>query len=81
MSLTDFVLSTSLNESPAATVGARLGHLDEHDVAERVLGVLGDPDRDGVAVWPDPLVIGRVAEFGGNVHQRQPYLRSRVGGQ
>ena len=46
MSETDFVLSTSPNVSPAATDAPTVGDLDEHDVAERVLGVVGDPDPD-----------------------------------
>ena len=70
MSLTDFVLSTSLNDSPARDRQARLRHLDEDDIAEGVLGVLGDADRDPGAVDAYPLVIGGVAEFGGDVHER-----------
>ena len=34
-----------------------LGQLDEDDVAELLGGVLGDPDRDLVAVEPQPLVL------------------------
>ena len=73
------MLSTSPNASPAVDVGADGRDLDEHDVAEGVLGVVGDADPDDVPVAADPLVVGRVPELLGDVHGPQPY-RNRRGG-
>ena len=67
MSLTDLVLSTSLNVSPAVTVRRRRG-LHEDDVAERVLGVVGDADAGAGAVDGDPLVITGVEQVGRDRH-------------
>ena len=50
MSDTDLVDSTSLNDSPAFTAAPTRGHLHEHDVAERVLRVVGDADADALAL-------------------------------
>ena len=58
-----------------ATAG--LGRLDEHEVAERLLGVVGDADRDGaVGLEARPLVGLEEAQVGGNVaHGRAPWKR------
>ena len=37
--------------------GADLGQLDEHHVAQLLLGMVGDADRDDVAIDPHPLVL------------------------
>src|SRR4029453_11984886 len=50
--------------------GPYLGQLDEHDVTELVLGVVGNPDPGGtVARRLHPLVLGRVLQIFG-VHRR-----------
>ena len=67
------MLSTSPNDSPAVDGGADRRDLHEHDVAEGVLGVVGDADPDHVPVPADPLVVARVPELLGNVHGPQPY--------
>ena len=43
---------------------AGVGQLDEHDVAQLVGGVLGDPDGRLIAVDPDPLVVAGVPQVG-----------------
>ena len=73
MSETDLVDSTSATESPALTDGADVGEVDEDDVAEGVLGVVGDADPDPAAVGAEPLVVGRVPEVVGHVHGRGGY--------
>ena len=45
--------------------GADLRQLDEDDVAELRLGVVGDADRGGIAVDPHPLVV--LGEEGGHL--------------
>ncbi len=69
MSDTDLVDSTSLIDAAASTRGPHLGQVDEHHVAERVLGVVGDPDADVAALDTDPLVVGGVAEVVGDLHR------------
>ena len=54
--------------------GPDLGKFDEHDVSERVLGVVGDADRHGIAVAPAPLMVRGVAQVVGDVH-----IGSRIG--
>ena len=46
-------------------------HLDVHHIAERVLGVVGDPYSHPVALGRDPLVIAGVLECVGNGHGPQ----------
>ena len=70
MSDTDLVDSTSLIAPPASTVAPDLGQLDEHDVAERVLGVVGDADPHLAVLDADPLVVGGVPQVLGDVHGR-----------
>ena len=45
-------------------------HLDVHDVAERVLRVVGDADAGARTLDLDPFVVGRVAEVLRHVHGR-----------
>src|SRR6056297_653509 len=67
--VTDRLRALDLAERLARRDGATgVRHLDEHHVAERVLGVLGDADGHRTALDTHPLVIGGVAEFGGDVH-------------
>ena len=58
---------------------ADLGRLEEHDLAERVLGVPGDPERRLIAVDPGPVVLGVVQQSSGiaGVGHRQDSFRYR----
>src|SRR5438132_7483601 len=47
---------------------ALLGQLDEDDIAQLLLREVGDPDRGGIAVETDPLVLLRVAQVLRNGH-------------
>src|SRR4051812_28898510 len=48
--------------------------LHEHDVTERVLGIVGEPNAHlGAVPSADPLVVGRVAQLLGHVHEVPPY--------
>ena len=51
-------------------LGPHHGDLDEQDLAQRVLGVVGDADSDGVAVDGNPLVATRIAQILGNHHDK-----------
>ena len=73
MSDTDLVDSTSLKLVPGVDRGADVGQLHEHDVAERVLRVVGDADADLAVLEPGPLVVLRVAQVVGHVHARTLY--------
>ena len=50
MSLAAFTISTTAAASPFVEAAADLGQLDEHHVAELLLGVVGDADGRGVAL-------------------------------
>ena len=71
MSDTDFVDSISVMLAPAIDVGADVGELHEHDVAQAVLREVGDPDRRGVAVDAHPLVLRAVPQLVRNVSWRR----------
>jgi hypothetical protein len=58
----------AIYDGAALDPAARLGQLDEDDVAELVGGVGGDADGRGLALDQDPLVVGGVLELGGNGH-------------
>ena len=77
MSDTDLVDSTSLIDAAASTAAPDLGQVDEHDVTERVLGVVGDADRDLAVLDADPLVVGGVAEVVGDLHGAGGYRNPR----
>ena len=64
---TDLVDSTSPTAVARLDVGALVGELDEHDVAELGLRVIGDADADhAVAEVADPLVGVGVAQVVGD---------------
>ena len=65
-SLAAFTLSTTATGSPVVHVAADIGQLDEHHVAELVLGVVGDADGGDVIVDADPFVVPGEA-LGGHV--------------
>src|SRR5690606_26150290 len=56
-----------------------LGDVDEHDVTERVLRVVGDAEAEPTVLDADPLVIGRVPEVVGHVHPRNATWAVRSG--
>ena len=68
MSETDLVDSTSLNARAGLDACAHLGQLDEHDVAQGVLRVVGDADAHPAVLEPDPFVVRRVPQVVGDVH-------------
>ncbi len=49
-------------------VEADIGKLHEHDVAQAVLGEIGDADAGHAGIQAHPLVLAAVAKILGNVH-------------
>ena len=68
MSETDFVDSTSLKASLAATLRPVLWHFEEHNIAEGVLGIVSETDANKAVFDAHPLVVFGVSEFVGMIH-------------